>query len=949
MSVGYGGFDTGDFMSDTSIPGLPGLTSSYENAAAEVRTWLDLPAGTITLGVNSDDGFRMSIGGSSPSDQFAVKVGEFDGGRPSGDTLFTFTIAKAGIYAVICTWENSCCGASMEMFSVKSDGSKVLLNDTANGGIKAYRAVTSAARAYAQKVVPSVGAASARGDTPVLVELVDGANPISPTKVKLSVDGTVVKATISKSGNVTTIAYNASKLYAPGSQHTATLAYTEGTSLVAVAWNFGIANYIGPTGNLYESVLVPTHITWPDAKIAAEKRTFLGHQGHLATITTPEEDLYLENLRRASPQVGGASQLWVGGYQLPGSIEPDGGWVWINNEGAIPGQNGGPVYANWQINQPDNAWTSLGLGGENYLAIGLFNQYGWNDDGSYGDGRHDGTLDGYAVEYEAQSLTLAIQSDSGEKSGAVDLNSNGQMGLAIQSSPGFDASTVDPATITFGVTGNEAVPVSSTVKRPTTKGATTGAVLLCQFNIQELGLTCSNPTLLLKGQTFQGYPVKGTVTAAPYNCPEYTLSVQAMQDVHKLTDVYLTCNVIVNNCLAPVLAQHVELASLDLLNHTRWSATANNVPMVRNPDKSSTGDLQYSTLQHHQNIRAKVSVRSCKGDNDLELWKKFTVMFRPDLTISSVDAPSASYTGITFNISALIAELNGDLGATATVYLMEGANVLDQALGVNVGAHQAASVVFTTTFNTVGTHNLKILIGNETPGDYDTSNNSKEFSIEVTQQPAVYYAYYSHYTNEFSEEYNWPWWQSGINYHNVNDENLTEYLYIPGSLSFPLTDVTIKISADGTLKENFDLPNVQADYQNPPPYYYAQAFRHLADGVDFYVQTYNYPGYQQSYAQFSKYAADDVYYSIYHHIYWGDGVNAYTNKFGTYLNAATSVDTRFVIQSGLAGWGGSVSIPVYSNSWDYPFDYEDPSTGYYDRGFNRGSNTYGSSSGYIFP
>src|SRR4051812_848322 len=132
MTVGYGGFDTGDFFGDTPFPGLVGLMGGYENVAGELLAWLELPAGTNTMGVNSDDGFRIMIGGANPGDRSAVMVRQYDGGRGSADTLFKFVIARAGLYAVRCTWENGCCGAALELFTVKSDGTKVLVNDTAN-------------------------------------------------------------------------------------------------------------------------------------------------------------------------------------------------------------------------------------------------------------------------------------------------------------------------------------------------------------------------------------------------------------------------------------------------------------------------------------------------------------------------------------------------------------------------------------------------------------------------------------------------------------------------------------------------------------------------------------------------------------------------------------------------------------------------------------------------
>ena len=135
-------YDRSDnFPSDDAFPGLPGTTGSYENAAAEVLTWLELPVGTVTLGVNSDDGFRLRMGGRNPSDPAALTLGEFDGGRAAADTIFSVAVVRAGLYPMRCTWEQSIGAANLELFSVKADGTRVLVNDAANGGIPAYRAV----------------------------------------------------------------------------------------------------------------------------------------------------------------------------------------------------------------------------------------------------------------------------------------------------------------------------------------------------------------------------------------------------------------------------------------------------------------------------------------------------------------------------------------------------------------------------------------------------------------------------------------------------------------------------------------------------------------------------------------------------------------------------------------------------------------------------------------
>src|SRR5262245_58050415 len=118
----------GNFTPDLLMPGLPGTTGGTDNSAAEVLTYLDLPAGTYLMGVNSDDGFRMTIGGSVPGDRFAVNVGQFDGGRGAANTIFPITVTQAGLYPARVLWENGGGDANIELFTVANGTTPVMIN-----------------------------------------------------------------------------------------------------------------------------------------------------------------------------------------------------------------------------------------------------------------------------------------------------------------------------------------------------------------------------------------------------------------------------------------------------------------------------------------------------------------------------------------------------------------------------------------------------------------------------------------------------------------------------------------------------------------------------------------------------------------------------------------------------------------------------------------------------
>ena len=131
------GVDLGNFQPDDQMPGVPGNFDSYDGVAVEIITFVDFPAGLLTMGVNSDDGFELQIG--HIEDPEVMVAGNFQGGRGSGDTTFLMDVRAAGIYPVRLFYFSQGGDASVEIFTLNEAGEKVLVNDTDNGGLAAYR------------------------------------------------------------------------------------------------------------------------------------------------------------------------------------------------------------------------------------------------------------------------------------------------------------------------------------------------------------------------------------------------------------------------------------------------------------------------------------------------------------------------------------------------------------------------------------------------------------------------------------------------------------------------------------------------------------------------------------------------------------------------------------------------------------------------------------------
>jgi hypothetical protein len=126
----------GTFAPDEQMPGIPGTSLGIDGIAVEITTFIQLSSGYHTMVVNSDDGFQTTAGflNNSPLTMAVV-----DGGRGSADTVFNYAVQEAGVYAFRTIYFEGGGDANIEWFIIKPDGSRILVNDTANGGPASFQ------------------------------------------------------------------------------------------------------------------------------------------------------------------------------------------------------------------------------------------------------------------------------------------------------------------------------------------------------------------------------------------------------------------------------------------------------------------------------------------------------------------------------------------------------------------------------------------------------------------------------------------------------------------------------------------------------------------------------------------------------------------------------------------------------------------------------------------
>lgn len=221
-------------------------------------------------------------------------------------------------------------------------------------------------------------------------------------------------------------------------------------------------------------------------------------------------------------------------------------------------------------------------------------------------------------------------------------------------------------------------------------------------------------------------PASVSAKKAPYN-GEYSMVTLALKGP-ETTDVYATFTTsdpdaypipaVLKKLQVKLKDQNDEVAFIK----NAWEVEVDNQTATMFVDGPGFGEILY--IQAH----IKTDTR------EVVLKDQVPVLMRPDLVFEEVTAPTEVRVDELFNISAVVRELNGEVGATATISLLNGVTVLAAIPGVAVDPGDVAvTIIEGLTFSEAGTYDLTMTISDADPAEYDDANNDTTFSIEVVQ------------------------------------------------------------------------------------------------------------------------------------------------------------------------------------------------------------------------
>lgn len=144
-------------------------------------------------------------------------------------------------------------------------------------------------------------------------------------------------------------------------------------------------------------------------------------------------------------------------------------------------------------------------------------------------------------------------------------------------------------------------------------------------------------------------------------------------------------------------------------------------------------NVELGEVERNRRIEADVLVQTGTPERTYVLRTDATTLLRPDLVVASLQAPPHTLSTRAIDVRGEISEVNGDVGATATVTLSWGPSVLrTQTVAVPKGGRVPVTFAGLTLTTPVPVE-LTLQVSGASPAETDATNNARSATVDVTE------------------------------------------------------------------------------------------------------------------------------------------------------------------------------------------------------------------------
>jgi hypothetical protein len=136
----------------------------------------------------------------------------------------------------------------------------------------------------------------------------------------------------------------------------------------------------------------------------------------------------------------------------------------------------------------------------------------------------------------------------------------------------------------------------------------------------------------------------------------------------------------------------------------QWRLASDKILQPNQVSRSRSATCARSIWQRVRgsNIGVQANIIGVDGSRTDVVTVTEMVKLRPDLTVGQITNPDHAQIGIPVEITALVSERNGDVGATADCVLSADGVEIDRANGIWIDANRSVSCMFRPIFSMVG-------------------------------------------------------------------------------------------------------------------------------------------------------------------------------------------------------------------------------------------------------